>query len=264
MGEPQIARADEVSAVAVYVVAYLEVCHRPQQRPPRCSGSTVRRAARMAMCISRYCSRAVDRIISRSSNWQDQNAFEAHEAAPREQYHKALQPLRISPYDERPHTGLEIGVIRDATRPRSQYVVTHANTIPPVKDDAIVLLRSWQRQAAARAAACALSPATASSQNHFTIVELWQDRRPSKLMRWPRIPDNSANSFIPCPAACMMSDCTIRSTTPSPRITAGGKTATDAGSIPHRQGKFAPSHTLLQCPTTIRRSGPHRRGCQHA
>jgi quinol monooxygenase YgiN len=181
MGEQQTARADEARDAAVYVVAYLEV------RPPSTGeAAAVLRQYRAASRTDAGHGRL--EVLQQSGRpdhfalvelWQNQKAFEAHAmAAHTRQCHEALRPLRVSPYDERPHTALVTGPPRAIGIPGATYVVTHADAIPPAKDDAIAVLK--QLAAASRGEDGALHFEVLqqrSRQNHFTIVELWQDQK---------------------------------------------------------------------------------------
>jgi quinol monooxygenase YgiN len=108
--------------------------------------------------------------------WQDQQAFEAHGmAAHTRHFREQLQSLRVSPYDERVHIGLVSGSTLAAHPAGAIYVLTHADAIPPAKDDAMASLK--QLAEASRqddGALCFEVLQQSSRQNHFTIVEVWQ------------------------------------------------------------------------------------------
>jgi quinol monooxygenase YgiN len=181
MGEPQAAGTDDAREAAVYVVAYLEVM------PP----STGEAAALLRQY--REASRKHEgnwrlEVLQQNGRpdhfaivelWQDENAFEGHGmAAHRRQFHEQLGPLRASPYDERPHQGLTRGSTSAARAAGATYVVTHADAIPPAKDDALALLR--QLAAVSRTDHGNLRFEVLqqrSRPNHFTLVELWQDQK---------------------------------------------------------------------------------------
>jgi quinol monooxygenase YgiN len=181
MGEQQTGRADDASDAAVYVVAYLEV------RPPSTGeAAAVLRQYRAASRTDAGHGRL--EVLQQSGRpdhfalvelWQDQKVFEAHAmAAHTRQCHEALQPLRVSPYDERLHTALANGSPPATRTPGGVYVVTHADAIPPAKDDAIVLLKQLAEASRRESGAVHFEVLQQHSrQNHFTIVELWQDRK---------------------------------------------------------------------------------------
>jgi quinol monooxygenase YgiN len=111
--------------------------------------------------------------------WKNQQAYDAHAAgASAKMLAEKLQPLRISPVDERPYKSLS--VVSKVGEPSRQtvYVVSHVDTIPAPGSDGPGLLRRladdsrkdegnlrfdvWQH---------------AMRANHFTIVEVWRDQK---------------------------------------------------------------------------------------
>jgi quinol monooxygenase YgiN len=175
----QAARAEEASAAAVYVVSYIEVM------PP----STSEAAALLRQY--REASRTDDgnmrlEVLQQSGRpdhfalvetWQDQPAFEAHGmTAHTTQLRTKLQPLRVSPPDERVHKGLAVGAMLAAPAAGATYVVTHADAIPPAKDDALALLRQLAEESRKDDGNVHFEVLQQSSrQNHCTIVEVWKD-----------------------------------------------------------------------------------------
>ena len=144
MGEQQTARTDETTDPAVYVVAYFEVM------PPSTTEAAVllrqyRQASRtdaglVGLEVLQQCARPDHFAIVET--WQDQKSFEAHgSAAHTRALHERLQALRSSPYDERLHQGFAIGAAPASRVAGAIYAVTHADAIPPAKDDAMVLLK---------------------------------------------------------------------------------------------------------------------------
>jgi quinol monooxygenase YgiN len=181
MSEPQAAGADEARDAAVYIVSYLEVV-------PALTSEAVallrqyREASRKDDGYGRL------EVLQQSGRpdhfaivelWQGEKALEAHVvAAHTRQFREQLRPLYVSPYDERPHHGLALGSTRAGRAEGATYVLTHADAIPPAKDEAITLLQ--QLAAASRTDDGAVRFEVLqqiSRQNHFTIVELWQDQK---------------------------------------------------------------------------------------
>lgn len=180
MGLAQAARPDEVSDTAVYVVSYIEVM------PPSLAEAITllkqyREASRQDegnMRLEVLQQRDRPNHFVCLEMWRDQPAFEAHGmAAHTTQVHEKLRPLRLSPYDERLHTGLAIGSLLAARAAGATYVVTHADAIPPAKDNAMALfkpLTEASRQETGNVRFEVLQQR--NRQNHFTIVEVWQDQ----------------------------------------------------------------------------------------
>src|SRR5262245_36711715 len=72
--------------------------------------------------------------------WADQKAFEAHVAGPNVRaLREKLEPVLLSPNDERLHRGLAVGAAPNAPA-GALWVVTHVDVIPPRKDDGLALL----------------------------------------------------------------------------------------------------------------------------
>jgi quinol monooxygenase YgiN len=181
MGEPQVAHGDEASEAAVYMVAYLEVM------PP----STGEAAA----LLKQYCEASRQEeghvrleVLQQSGRpdhfaivevWKDHQALEAHAmAAHTRQFHEQLRPLCVSPCDERQHTGLSLGATKAARAAGATYVVTHADAIPPGKDEAVALLKQLAAASRGDDGNVRFEVLQQSSrQNHCTIVEVWKDQR---------------------------------------------------------------------------------------
>ena len=181
MGEQQTAGADDASAAAVYVVAYIEVMSLSKDE----AAAVLRRyreASRQEdgnVRLEVLQQRGRPDHFALVEMWQDQQAFAAHGmAAHTTQCRDKLQPLRVSPYDERLHTGVAIGAMLAARTAGAAYVVTHADAIPPAKDDAIALLKQLaeaSRQEDGNVHFEVLQQR--NRQNHFTLVEMWQDQQ---------------------------------------------------------------------------------------
>jgi quinol monooxygenase YgiN len=111
--------------------------------------------------------------------WQDQQTFEAHgRAVHTTQLRDMLQPLRVSPYDERLHKGLAIGAVQAAYAVGTICVVTHADAIPPGKDEALALLQQLAEASRHEAGNVRFEVLQQHNrQNHCTLVEIWQDQQ---------------------------------------------------------------------------------------
>jgi len=174
-------RAEEVSETAVYLVSYIEVMP-PSQGEASAFLRQYREASRKDAGNVRL------EVLQQSGRpdhfalveiWQDQQTFEAHgRAAHTVQLRDKLQPLRVSPYDERLHKGLALGAMPAARTAGATYVVTHADAIPPGKDEAIALLKQLAEASRKEDGNVRFEVWQQSSrQNHCTIVEVWQDQK---------------------------------------------------------------------------------------
>ena len=110
--------------------------------------------------------------------WADATALEAHRRADHtRRLRDALEPLRVSPYDERLYTGMAVGPTAPVGA-GATYVVTHADAVPTGKDagaELLIRLAGVSRQERGNARFEVLQQA--SRQNHFTLVEAWADRQ---------------------------------------------------------------------------------------
>jgi len=181
LGFAQAARAEDATDAAVYVVSYIEVMP-PSQSEAMALLKQYREASRKDAGNVRL------EVLQQSGRtnhfalvemWQDQQAFAVHgTAAHTTQLRDKLQPLRLSPYDERLHKGLAIGAMLAAPAAGATYVVTHADAIPPAKDDALALLQQLAEASRQDAGNVRFEVLQQSSrQNHCTIVEVWQDQQ---------------------------------------------------------------------------------------
>jgi quinol monooxygenase YgiN len=180
LGFAQAARAEEASDAAVYVVAYIEVM-------PPSTGEAITLLRQYREASRKDAGNARLEVLQQHGRpdhfvlvevWRDQAAFEAHgKATHAMQWRDKLQPLRASPYDDRLHKGLAIGAMSAAGAAGATYVVTHADAIPPAKDEALALLKQLaetSRQEKGNARFEVLQQG--NRQNHCTIVEVWQDQ----------------------------------------------------------------------------------------
>jgi quinol monooxygenase YgiN len=108
--------------------------------------------------------------------WRDQQALDAHaSAASAKQLRTALQPIRLSGYDERFYKAL---TAYPAPRhdPEAVYVLTHVDVIPSPQADAPGLLTRLA-DASRREKGMFRFDVVQHTQraNHFTIIETWQN-----------------------------------------------------------------------------------------
>lgn len=180
MGEQHAAGADHARDAAVYVVAYVEV-----MPPSTGDAATLLRQYREASRNDEGQERL--EVLQQRGRpdhfacvqiWQHQKALEAHgEAVHTRRLRDQLQPLCVSPYDARLHHGLALGSPLAAPAPRAIYVLTHADAIPPGKDEAMVLLAQLAEASRKEGGVGRFEVLQQiSRQNHFTLVEVWQDQ----------------------------------------------------------------------------------------
>jgi quinol monooxygenase YgiN len=181
MAEQHTARTDDIDDTAIHVVAYFEVMPASATEAAvllRQYGQASRTdAGLMDLEVLQQCARP-DHFAT-VATWQDQKSFEAHgNTAHTRAMHERLQTLRSSPYDERLHHGF-VPATAPASRPEAAvYAVTHADAIPPAKDDAMQLLKQLAEVSRHDEGSVRFEVLQQRSRlNHFTIVEIWRDQK---------------------------------------------------------------------------------------
>ncbi len=109
--------------------------------------------------------------------WRNQAAFDARDAAVKQQLMDALQPIRTSDYDERPYKPLTLAADKGASAGRAQgvFVISHVDVAPNSETPALLQkLADASRQEPGNWR----FDVTQHSQraNHFTVVEHWQSQ----------------------------------------------------------------------------------------
>ena len=148
MAEQHTARTDDTGDAAIYVVAYFEVM--PPSAPEAAvllrqySQASRTDAGFVDLEVMQQCARPDHFAIVET--WQDQTVLRSPwQRRAHARHARTAQTLRCSPYDERLHQGFALGAA-PASRPAGAiYAVTHADAIPPAKDDAMLCLSSWPR-----------------------------------------------------------------------------------------------------------------------
>src|SRR5262249_42091536 len=138
LGFAQAARADEASDMAVYVVSYIEVMPSSQGEAAallkQYRDASRKDAGNMRLEVLQQSGRPDH--FARVEMWQHQKVFEAQgTAAHTAQLRDKPQPMRVSPQDERVHKGPAVSPPRPPPAAGATYVVTHADAVPPAKDD---------------------------------------------------------------------------------------------------------------------------------
>ena len=111
--------------------------------------------------------------------WKDQQAFDAHGmAAHVRQFREALQPIRLSGYDERPYKTLNAASPSAARNGQALHVVAHVDTVGGPQADAPGLLNRLA-EASRKEQGCLRFDVVQHTMraNHFTIIASWQDQK---------------------------------------------------------------------------------------
>lgn len=170
------AQAPPAAPTAIYAVAYVEVLPA--------SAAAAKRALREYRDATRKEDGAVAlELFERADRpghlavietWREQAAFDAHgKAAETTRLRDALEPLRVSGYDQRNYKSLTVGAVRTAGGP-PLHVITHVDTVPGPQNDGVGLLirlAEASRREAGNVRFDVLQQAMRA--NHFTIVETW-------------------------------------------------------------------------------------------
>jgi quinol monooxygenase YgiN len=110
--------------------------------------------------------------------WGDQQAFDARaNAAGTKQFRDALQPLRVTGYDERPYKTFSVGEVAGRASSDAIHVVTHVDTVGGAQGGGPDLVRKVA-EASRREPGCVRYDILqhVMRANHFTVIETWRDR----------------------------------------------------------------------------------------
>jgi len=113
--------------------------------------------------------------------WNTAEARDLHTAGQySKQFLTAVEPMRVSDYDQRPYKGIEgltPGSLPANATAGMLYVITHVDTFGP-QANAPELLRRFAEESRKDQGNLAFDVLQhASRPNHFTIVELWRDAK---------------------------------------------------------------------------------------
>ena len=181
LGFAQAAGGGAVSDAAVYLVSYIEVMPLSQGEAiallRQYREASRKEAGNVRLEVLQQHGRTGHFVLLEI--WQEQQAYDAHGTATHTtQLRDKLQSLRVSPYDERLHTGLAIGSRQAVHAAGATYVVTHADAVPPAKDDAIALLKQLAETSRNDAGNVHFEVLQQRSRpNHCTVVEIWRDQQ---------------------------------------------------------------------------------------
>ena len=110
-------------------------------------------------------------------DWRDDAAWKKHrQAAHTTQLQDRLKGLRVSPYDERTHTGLTTGRAA-STSGGTALVVTHVDVIPPGQVQLREMLKTLADASRKETGNLRFDVLQGVRQNHFTVLEAWRDQR---------------------------------------------------------------------------------------
>jgi quinol monooxygenase YgiN len=108
--------------------------------------------------------------------WLDQAALDGRDATAKRQLMEALQPIRVSDYDERPYKSLTLAPAKEVRADtRNVFVVAHVDVAPNTQAPTLLQqLAEASRQEPGNLRFDVLQHAMRG--NHFTVIEQWQDQ----------------------------------------------------------------------------------------
>jgi quinol monooxygenase YgiN len=112
--------------------------------------------------------------------WKDQAAFEAHgKSAGTTAFRDKFKAIPgAAPYDERVHNSLNVGPNDALSGKRAIVVASHVDVPPPRKDECIAALNPLADASRKAGGNQRFEVQQQTSRpNHFTVVEVWKDRK---------------------------------------------------------------------------------------
>jgi len=108
--------------------------------------------------------------------WRDQNAFDARDGAAQKQLLAALQPIRVSDYDQRLYKTLTTAPEVTSTERKTVYVIAHVDVAP--NSQAPVLLKRLAEASRQEAGNLRFDVVQHTMRaNHFTVIERWRNQQ---------------------------------------------------------------------------------------
>jgi quinol monooxygenase YgiN len=111
--------------------------------------------------------------------WQDQAAVDTHTKAPATaQFRDKIKAMQNAPLDERVHFPLSVGPVPAKGGGAAVAVVTHVDVIPPQRENGTAITRQLAEDGRKDDGNLRFEAVTQTNrQNHFTVIELWRDRK---------------------------------------------------------------------------------------
>ena len=108
--------------------------------------------------------------------WRDQKTFDARDASTQKRLLDALEPIRVSGYDQRPYKTLSIGTSTPPTGKQIVYVISHVDVTP--NPQVPVLLRQLAEASRQEAGNLRFDVLLHTMRaNHFTVIEAWRNQQ---------------------------------------------------------------------------------------
>ena len=111
--------------------------------------------------------------------WKDQAAADAHaKAAATAQFRDKIKAIQNAPIDERTHFPLSVGPLPVKAGGAAVAAVTHVDVIPPQRENGTAITKQLAEDGRKDDGNLRFEAVTQTNrQNHFTVIELWRDRK---------------------------------------------------------------------------------------
>ena len=111
--------------------------------------------------------------------WKDQAAADAHaKAAATAQFRDKIKAIQNAPIDERTHFPLSVGPLPVKAGGTAVAAVTHVDVIPPQRENGTAITKQLAEDGRKDDGNLRFEAVTQTNrQNHFTVIELWRDRK---------------------------------------------------------------------------------------
>jgi quinol monooxygenase YgiN len=107
--------------------------------------------------------------------WRDPSALDAHDPEPKRALLAALEPIRVSGYDERVYKPLAVAATNSRSAGPAVYVITHVDVAPNTQ--APELLARLAEASRAEPGNLRFDVVQLVQRaNHFTVIEAWRDQ----------------------------------------------------------------------------------------
>jgi len=108
--------------------------------------------------------------------WRDQKVFDARDGSVQKQLLSALQPTRVSDYDQRPYKTLAVGPAPAPPGRQAVYIIAHVDVMPnPQVPVLLARLAEASRQEAGNLRFDVVQHMMRA--NHFTVIEAWRNQQ---------------------------------------------------------------------------------------
>lgn len=111
--------------------------------------------------------------------WQDQAAADTHsKASATSQFRDRIKAIQNAPMDERIHFPLSVGTLTAKPGKSALAAVTHVDVIPPQRENGTAITKQLAETSRNDNGNLRFEAAVQTNrQNHFTVIELWRDRK---------------------------------------------------------------------------------------